>query len=265
MEHNTKLFESPRVEKLAALFLAIASLFVAFQAVDALMKLFEPRPIYGTTITVEGKGKVTAVPDIARVTFSVEEQATTAQVAQEQAAQKINVAIALLKDDLSIPGADIKTLSYNVYPRYNQPRPCFSGICPQDEQRIIGYTASQMVEVKVRDTGKAGDVIARLGDAGVSNLSGPAFTIDDLEALRSEAREKAIKDAREKAKVLTRDLGVRIVRITGFWENTGGYPIPYAEKTLGFGGDASTRPTVPDLPTGENEIEVSVSVSYEIR
>lgn len=266
MEKNITLFESPRVEKLVTLFLVVASLFVAFQAVSALMKLFEPRPVFGTVITVEGKGKVTAIPDVATITFTVEEQATTAEVAQDKAAQKTNVALALLKEDLSIPEADIKTTSYTIYPRYNQPQPCFGGVCPEYEQRIIGYTVSQMLEVKVRDTNKAGDVIARLGDAGVSNLFGPAFAIDDVETLRAEAREKAIKDAQEKAKVLVRDLGVHIVRITGFWENAGGYPILYAEKAMGRGGTVSSdQVVVPELPLGENEIEVVVSVTYEIR
>lgn len=263
MNGTNKLLDSSRVEKLAALLLLTVSIFVALLAVDAIMKLFEPRPAYGNIITVEGAGEVTAVPDIATVSFSVTEEAQTASGAQDEAAQKVNVALALLRDDLAIEESDIKTTSYNVYPRYNQPQPCFGGICPEYVQRIVGYTASQSVEVKVRNTDQAGEVLSALGGAGVSNLYGPSFTVDDPEALQAEAREMAIADARAKAKALADDLGVRIVRVTGFWENSGGYPVPYYDK-VGLGGSAEARP-VPDLPVGESEVRVTVSVSYEIR
>ncbi len=260
-----KLFESARVEKLAALFLLAAAIFVGLQAVNALMKLFEPRPAYGNIITVEGMGKVTAVPDVATVTFSISEEATTASAAQDSAAKKMNVALAVLTDELNIPEADIKTTSYTVYPRYNQPQPCYREFCPEYDQRIVGYTASQSVEVKVRETDKAGEVLSKLGDAGVSNLYGPSFTIDDPEGLKAEARKQAIEDARAKAKALAKDLNVRIVRVTGFWENSGGYPTPYYGKAEGMGGDMAVSSVSPELPVGENDIQVMVSVSYEIR
>jgi len=259
-----KLFESTRVEKLAALFLLAASVWVGLQAIGALKGLFEPRAAYGNVITVEGIGKVTAIPDVARITFTVSEEATTASVAQDNAAERINVALAVLKDDLGIEEKDIKTSSYSVYPRYNQPNPCFNGFCPEYEQRIVGYTASPTVEVTVRDTGKTGEILSQLGDAGVDNLYGPSFTVDDPEALKAEARELAIKQARDKAKELAKDLNVRIVRVTGFWENSGGY-YPYAERAYGLGGDASVSSIAPELPVGESEIQVMVSVSYEIR
>lgn len=260
-----KLFESARIETLTAVFLIAAAALLTFQAVNALRGVFEPRPVYGNIITVEGMGKVTAIPDIATITFSVEEQGTTAKAAQEKAAQKINVALAMLKGELAIAETDIKTTSYTVYPRYNQPQPCYSGVCPAYDQRIIGYSASQNIEVKVRDTDKAGDVLSKLGEAGVSNLYGPMFTIDDIEVLKAEAREMAIKDAREKAKTLAKDLGVHIVRITGFWENSGGYPVPYYDKAMGMGGDIAVESRAPELPVGENDIQIMVSVSYEIR
>jgi len=129
----------------------------------------------------------------------------------------------------------------------------------------VGYTVSQTVEIKVRDTANAGSALSALGNAGVSNLSGPSFSVDDPEALRAEARAEAIADAKEKAHTLSKDLGVRLSRVTGYWENGGGYPIQYNERAYGLGGDASASAPVPELPVGENEVVVSVSVTYEIR
>lgn len=259
-----KLFESARIEKLAALLLVAASMLLALQAVGAARTLFGPLPPTVNGISVEGTGKVTAIPDIARITFSVSEEADTAKDAQDRASEKMNAALELL-GGMAIDEKDIKTTSYSISPKYSYPPRCYSGYCPPDyEQTIVGYSVSQTVEVKVRDTAKAGDVFSALGGADVSNLYGPSFTIDDPEALKDEAREKAIIDARAKAKTLAKDLGVRLVRVTGFFESTGGYPIYYGKaEALGVGGDASGA--VPSVPTGENEVSVTVNVTYEIR
>jgi len=258
------IFESARIEKLTALLLLVASVLLALMALDALRGVFEPRPAMGNVISVEGSGSVTAIPDVARITFSVSEEGTTAEEAQERAAQKSNTALALL-DEFDIEEQDIKTTHYSVSPKYNRPQPCFDGFCPEYDQRIIGYTTAQTVEVKVRDTAKAGDVLSALGNAGVSNLYGPSFTIDDPDALQDEARNEAIADAREKAKALAKNLGVRLVRVTGFWENTGDFPMYYGKaEGFGMGGDVAVS-SVPELPTGENEVTSYVTVTYEIR
>jgi uncharacterized protein YggE len=140
-------------------------------------------------------------------------------------------------------------------------------VCPpQPASRIIGYTAAQSIEVKVRKTADAGKVLSQLGDAGVGNLYGPNFTIDDMDGLKAKARAMAIDAAREKAKVLARDLGVSLVRVTGFYENGG--PIYYGKAmNSGMGGDMVAPQAAPtaSLPTGENDIVIDVTVSYEIR
>src|SRR3989344_1997534 len=103
MNENTssKVLESARIEKLAALFLLAASIFVGLIAVDRLMGLFDARPPMGTMISVEGEGRVTAIPDIATISFTITEEGTNASGAQDAAAKKVNVAIALL-DGLGI-------------------------------------------------------------------------------------------------------------------------------------------------------------------
>ena len=261
---SSSLFTSRRIEKLAALFLLVASVFVAFLAVGSIREVFAPRPIVGNVISVAGTGKVTAVPDVAKISFSVSEDADTASEAQDMAAQKGNDALKALVDDLGIDEKDIKTTYYNVSPRYSRAQPCYQGVCPDYVQTIIGYTASQTIEVKVRDTSKVGDVLTALGKAGASNISGPNFTVDDLDALTEQARAAAVEDARAKAKELAKALGVHLSRVTGYWENSG--PYSYDTKAYGLGGaESSVTVAAPTVPTGENEISVTVNVSFEIR
>ncbi len=215
------------------------------------------------TISVMGQGEVTAVPDIGQFNFSVTASGTDATAAQSASASVVNSVIAYLKDK-GVEEKDIKTDAYNVYQNYrNESKPCIGGMyCPPGEQVLDGFIASQNVTVKVRDLDSASDLIAGIGNLGATNISGLQFTIDDTSALKTEARTKAIADAKEKAKALTKDLNVRIVKMTGFYEDNG---IPYG---YGMGGDivsAKTESVSPELPMGEDTVRSQVTITYMVR
>lgn len=216
------------------------------------------------TITVEGTGKAAMVPDTARITFTVMESASEVGAAQDAATKRTDDALASL-EELDIEERDVKTVSYNVSPKYeyNQ-QPCYPGmICSTGSPRIVGYDVSQTVEVKVRDTAKAGDVLAALGGLGVQNISGPEFVVDDESAVTAEARAEAIEEARAKAKELAKELNVHLGKVVSFSEGMPGDFYGY-----GKGGDMMMEAAVnraPTLPVGENETEITVMITYEIR
>jgi uncharacterized protein YggE len=120
---------------------------------------------------------------------------------------------------------------------------------------------SQTVAVKVRDTSKAGALIAGIGDKGATDISNLNFTVDDIEGVKAEARTKAITDAKAKAEVLAKQLGVRVVRMTSYFEDQNG-PVPYFAKTMS--ADAAVGFSGPELPVGEASTKVSVTVTYQV-
>lgn len=214
------------------------------------------------TISVQGEGEVFAVPDTAMFSFSVIKEGETAEVVQQSATEVANGVIAYLKDN-GVEEKDIKTTGYNVYPRYEWEKiVCVTYPCPQGERKLVGFEINQSIQVKVRDTKRAGEFLSGVGEFGVSNISGLSFTIDDEDDLKREARQAAVADAKEKAEALTSDLGVRLIRVVSFNE----YNVPYyaarAESFYGVGGDASS---VPEIPVGENRITSTVNITYEIR
>jgi uncharacterized protein YggE len=219
------------------------------------------------TISVSGTGEVFAVPDIAKFSLTVLEEAKDAQSAQEVATKKINDITAYLRGEGKIAEKDIKTTDYSIGPKYEWIQAtCTRDYCPPGEQKLVGYQVSQTIEVKVRDTEKAGDILSAAGSRGVSSISGLEFTVDDDEALKDDAREMAIEDAREKAEALANDLGVTLVRVVGFSEDGGGYPVPmYGREKLMSMDSVSGAVAAPELTVGENKIQSSVSVIYEIK
>jgi hypothetical protein len=247
----------------ATVALSVLALFLAAKAIDAFGNIGRSINPYQTTITVEGTGEATSIPDVARVTFSVTESATTVAAAQEAATAKTDTALDAMKG-LGIEEEDLKTLSYNVYPQYEYQAPCYSGVCPPTRApRITGYEVSQTVEVTIRDTAKAGDVLQALGTTEVQNISGPNFTVDDTDSVKAEAREVAIAEAKEKAKMLAKELGVSLGKVVSYYENQPGYPM---YDSYGYGGaEMAMGAKAPSLPTGEQETSVTVSITYEIR
>lgn len=214
------------------------------------------------TITVSGTGKASTPPTIARVSFTVEERASSEQDAQNRATKKTDAALAALKK-LGIEDKDIKTTGYQIYPQYENPD-CKPGAPCAPSTKVSSYQASQSIDVKIRDTKKSGDVLLALATAGVQNVSGPNFMVDDPSAVQAEARGKAIADAREKAQALAGQLGVRLGKVVSFSENGGGFPVFESMMAKG-GSSADSRSAPPTLPQGENETNLTVSVTYEIR
>lgn len=219
------------------------------------------------TISFTGHGEISAVPDIANIDFSIEKDAKTVKEAQASVAQIERKSLDFLRTN-GVADKDIKTTNSSFYPKYEyqyEKQTCIQVNCPPPIGRsvIVGYTASESITVKIRNTDNAGKIIEGLGVLGVSNLNGPNFAIDKEDALKDSARKIAIDEAKTKAVKLAKDLGVRLGKITSFSEN-GNYPIPmYAKTMMAEGVSTSSAPA--ELPKGENLITSDVTITYEIR
>jgi uncharacterized protein len=244
--------------------LALAALSLTSYAILNFRMVTSSYPM-PTNISVMGEAEVTAVPNVGQFSFTVMAEGNTAAEAQELSGTKINDIIAYMKEQ-GIEEKDIKTSGYSLNPRYRyEERMCaFGSYCPPGEQVQDGFDVSQTIEVKVRDTAKAGAIIAGVGEKGATNISGLNFIIDDTDALKAEARSLAVADAKVKAEKLAKDLGVELVRITSYYENEGYAPEPYYAKAEmaadaggGFGGA--------QMPVGESATKVQVNISYEVR
>jgi len=248
-------------------FLAIA--LIASYGIGAWKEYRTARQITELQIPVTGEGKVSVKPDVARVTVSIVTRGEFLKSAQEENARKSNILVGYLKSE-SVLEKDIRTVGYNIFPRYSvPPPPCVPGqYCPSQavddrSPKIIGYEVRNAYEITIRDLAKAGDILTGVVGAGANEVSGIAFTIDKPETLIADARKKAIDDANGKAARLARDLGLRRGKLVSFSE--GGYqPFFYEKAALGGrgGGDAAPAPA-PSIAPGETELRVTVTAVFE--
>lgn len=219
------------------------------------------------TISVSGEGERFMKPDLATISFTVRKEAKTVSAAQEEATKQVDAVLAELKV-LGIDEKDIKTTAYNIYPKYEWNAslyPCVDYRCPPGKQVLTGYEVSHSSDVKIRKIENAGVVLGKLGELQVTEVGQVAFSIENEDKVKAEARAEAIKEAKEKADKLAGDLGVSLVRIVSFSESGGGYMPMYSKAIDSFGvGGTSVAPT-PEIPIGENKIASNVTIVYEIR
>lgn len=255
-----------RLRKALLFAVIMLGIFLVIQTASAIqgMRYIGTGVAAANTISVTGHGEALAVPDIATFTFSVVTEKPTVAAAQTETTNKANGITAYLKS-AGVDAKDIQTSDYSINPQYDYiNQACTSGYCPGGKQTLRGYQVRQTTTVKVRDTAKAGELLAGVGSKGATELSGLNFTFDKPESSQTEARDKAIADAKAKADVLAKQLGVSLVRVTSFNENTGGYPRPMV-YSLGAGAQAKNAATAPEISAGQNKTTDDVTITYEIR
>lgn len=268
MNDQGNILQSKRMGNVLLLLGLIGILYVAALAVNEMKKSpYVGRDVASqNTISVSGSGEAFAKPDTATFNFTIEESAKVVADAQRAVDDKVKKALDFLKGK-GVDEKDIKTVSYQIYPKYEYAAPvvCTSYGCPpQREPNIIGYTVSQTFEVKVRKIDAAGDLLSGIGSVGVNNVSGLTFTVDKEDALQAEARAEAIMKAKEKANQLANQLGVSIVRVVNFSES-GSYPPIYFSKSGMGGAMADSAPAPVSVSPGETRIVSNVTITYEIR
>lgn len=246
---------------LSLLVLVLAAYFVV-----AIWKNAKAKDRPPVEMSVTGEGKISVTPDVATLNATVMTENTRVKDAQQQNTDKSNMVITFLKDK-GIEDKDIKTTSYNIYPQqeYYTPPPCYTGTCPTTRPpRISGYQVRHTIEIKIRNLDIADDIVEGVVSAGANEVGSLAFKLDDEKGAQAEARKKAIADAKNKAQVLARDLGVRLGDIVGFSESGGPYPI-YARTAFADGKGEAAAPPTPQVAPGEQEIVSTVTVTYEFK
>lgn len=258
LKHFLKFYKTYKALILSIIGLIVILLpavLIISQAVDIASKLKTYRYIgaglqYKNTISVSGEGKVYTKPDIAMVSLSVVSEGKRIVDVQNSNTRKTNQVIKFIKES-GVEEKDIKTAGYNLYPTYN-----YEEMTP----RIIGYGITQTLEVKIRNLDKVGDILEGVVINGANQIGSLYFQVDKDEEFKERARKLAIDDAKKKAEKLASQLGIKLIKISGYNESGGPYPI-YRSFDLkeGMGGGEA-----PQIQAGESEIIVNVTLTFEI-
>ncbi len=95
----------------------------------------------------------------------------------------------------------------------------------------------------------------------VGNLQ---FTIDNPEQLKNEARAKAIEQAKANAENLAKASGIKLGKLINVFENSSSYPVIY-NKAFGLGGGTAESVPSPVIQPGQQEIEIIINLTYQVK
>ena len=205
--------------------------------------------------TSTGEGKVTVVPDTGIISLGVNTQASSVKIAQDQANASINQLSAALRS-LGIDAKDIKTSNYSIYPQYDY---------TTGRNRITGYQVNINLTVRVRNLDMLNQAIDLAAASGINQVGGIQLTVDEdkQKDLLKQAREEAVKDAKDKAEALAKAAGITLGRIVDVQESGGlGQPVPMMARAMAEDSKAGV-PT--QIEPGTTEITTMVTLSYETR
>lgn len=250
---------SNRVYKVLSGFLIVLAVYFVFQLyID--YKTLPQNNIYPEMISISGEGKASIVPDIAGVDLGIITEGTKVEDIVQINTDKMNSVISEIKN-LGIEEKDIKTTNYSLQPRYEW---------TDTGSRVSkGYTLTQSISVKIRDFSKIGKILETASAEGVNNIGALRFTIDDMEKARATARGKAIEQAKEKAKMISKETGLKLKKIISIYEDNNGVYPSYDYAGAGVGSSSvykeSLSSVAPSIQTGEQEITVRITLNYRTK
>lgn len=147
-------------------------------------------------VQVTGEGRLEVAPDTAEVSLGVSVRADSAAAAFDQAAAVLRRIVAVLLD-LGIPQEQIQTDQILLFPIH-------------DRERLVGYEATAILRVTLRDLALVGIAIDRAVAAGATRVQSIRFFVKDPSAFDALTLSAAVQDAQRRAALLARSLGVRL-------------------------------------------------------
>lgn len=199
------------------------------------------------TVDVVGEGIVNIVPDEVTITVRVENTGKNAKELKQQNDRTVNNVLAFIKS-MNIDNKDVSTEYIRLNKNYEY------------NTKTYTYSANQAIAIKLRDLTKYEGLMNGLLESGINRIDGISFSSSQIKSLESEARKKAISNAKMKAteyaSVLDQTIG-KAVSISEYRAvNT---PMPmYKAMAMDSEGGSSQQTIAP----GEMEVSVTVNVSF---
>ncbi|MEO1686348.1 MAG: SIMPL domain-containing protein [Pseudomonadota bacterium] len=238
---------TPLRRRLAAALLSASALAAPAQAQEA-------AGLCRGELTVTGQGVAMAVPDVLRLRFEVEAEASSPAEALADASAGMQGVFEALAAQ-GVAERDMATTDVNLFEVRERVK---SGAPP----RIVAWRAGSGVAVTLRDPSAFGAVAQAATGAGATGLGAVAFDLDDPQAAMAEARKAAVRDAMTRAREMAEAAGLSLGSVLSMDEHGGGRPMPrqFARATMAM-EDASAQMPVSG---GTREIVAGVGLRVEL-
>jgi uncharacterized protein YggE len=202
-------------------------------------------------VTVVGAGEVQGTPDTLTVNASIEFVAPDVTGAMNQTSDRQKAVIDALVGS-GIDRKDISTTQVSLQPQ-------FAG---GDSTAIIGYRASNSIDVKIRKLDSASQTLSLIVSTGAdaTRINSVNYSIEDDSQLVKDARARAFNDAKDRAEQYAQLSGLGLGKVISITESGGATPPP---TPIPYTRGAEMATAVPVEP-GQQTVGFSVTVIFEL-
>lgn len=226
--------------------------------------LYDDRP----RIAVNGEAVVNVKPDKIVISFGIETWDNDIGVAKQKNNDILKKTVSVMKE-CGIPEKEIQTDHLSIEPRWKS---------EYRKEDFLGYFVRNTLVVTLADTAKVEELVTQVLQAGVNYIHGIDFQTTEFKTYREQARELALKAAKEKADKMAAVLGQSVGAPIQITEFSSGSPWWYS-SSWGWGSGRSqgmSQNVIQDVRGGQGEItdtvalgkisiRANVSVTFELR
>jgi len=220
-------------------------------------------------IAVNGEAVVNVKPDKIIITLGIETSDTDMAAAKQKNSDIMKKTMAAMKG-LGVPEREIQTDYLSIEPRWKN---------DYSRENFLGYFVRNTLVVTLSDAAKVEKLITDVLQAGVNYIHGIDFQTIDFKKYREQARELALKAAKEKAAKMAAVLGQSIGLPIQITESYSGSPWWYWSSWSGWGygrSRAMSQNVAQEEPGGSGEmgdtvalgkisIRAAVTVTFELK
>ncbi|MEO3758429.1 SIMPL domain-containing protein [Mycobacterium sp. B14F4] len=202
-------------------------------------------------VTVLGSGDVQGEPDTLNVNASIEFIAPDVTGAMNQTSERQQAVINALVD-AGVERKDISTSEVSLQPQ-------FSG-ASDNPQAIVGYRASNSIDIKIRQLDAASQALALIVSSGgnATRINSVNYSLEDDSQLVRDARSRAYNDAKERADQYAQLSGMDLGKVVSISEAQG--PTPPIPLPSTRGAEMAAVPLEP----GQQTVGFTVTVVWEL-
>jgi uncharacterized protein YggE len=239
---------------------AVLAIVVTGAAWSQQTQMYDDRP----KITVAGEAVVNVKPDKIVITFGIETSDADVNTAKQKNSELMKKAVGVAKD-CGVHEKDIQTDRLSIEPRWED---------GYKQQKFLGYFVHNTMMVTLSDLEQMDKLITNALQAGINRLNGVDFQTTEFKTYREQARELALKAAREKAEKMSAVLGQTIGKPLQINENytgsswyggwgrgrSSGMSQVQVQAERGSSGEITDT-----VALGKLAIRASVSVTFELK
>lgn len=179
------------------------------------------------TISVSGTAQVLVVPDQVELRLGISTRNPDLIRAKSENDERIAAVITKLKA-LGLSQRDLQTDAIHVQPEYRTD----AGNPPI----LTGYLVQRHLVVTLKEVGKFEPLLEAAIQAGANEVLNIQFCSTELRKHRDQARQMAIRAAREKGELFTQELGLKLGTATSITEQSQDYAFSSYSYYSMYGG-----------------------------